>query len=113
MQYGSPTLSTPSSTREQQSMTMNFSTSTPESSSNVPNGYHTEKSLRLNVHSPVITRQAPIPSPSPPPPPLLSQFESTNHMLHYPMMKQIIARPSASPPPPPPPPPPSAPALPV
>jgi len=112
VQYGSPTLSTPSSTREQQSMTMNFSTSTPESSSNVLNGYHTEKSPRLNVHSPVITRQAPIPPP-PPPPPLLSQFESTNHMLHYPMMKQIIARPSASPPPPPPPPPPSASALPV
>jgi len=85
-------------------MTMNFSASTPESSSNAPNGYNTEQSPRLNVHSPAITRQAPIPLP--PPPPLLSQFEPTNHMIQRSMMKQAIARPSASPPPPPPPPPP-------
>jgi hypothetical protein len=75
-----------------------------ESSSNIHNGYKTEQSPRLNVNSPVITRQAPAP------PPLLSQFEPANH---HAMMKQTIARPAASPPPPPPPPPPSAPAFPV
>ena len=118
MQYGSPTLSTPSTAREQQSMTMNFSTGTPESSSNGYNGYNgynghnghnghvTEQSPRLNVHSPAMARHAQIP----PPPPLLSQLEPTNHMLQYPTMRQAIARPTASPPPPPPPPPP-APAL--
>jgi hypothetical protein len=90
-------------------MTMNFSTSTPESTSNPLNGYSTEQSPRLNVHSQFITRQAPIPPP--PPPPLLSQFEPANHMFQHLMMKQNIARPSASPPPPPPPPPPPAPAF--
>jgi WAS family protein 3 len=98
VQYGSPALSSSSSCREQQSMTMNFSsTGTPKSPFN---GHNTEPSPRLNIHSPVITRQAP------PPPPLLSQFESNHHMAHYPPMKHTIARPSASPPPPPPPPPP-------
>jgi hypothetical protein len=107
VQYGSPTLSSSSSIREQQSMTMNFSTSTPESSSNVPNGYNIEQSPRLNIHSPVITRQA----PAPPPPPTLSHFEPSNHISQHPMMKQTVARPSASPPPPPPPPPPPLPPV--
>jgi hypothetical protein len=104
VQYGSPTLSSSSSTREQQSMTKNFSTNTPESPFNAPYVYNTEQSPRLNVHSPVVTRQAP--APPPPPPPSLSQFEPTNHVSQHLLMKQTIARPSASPPPPPPPPPP-------
>jgi len=83
---------------------MNFSsTGTPKSPLN---GHNTEPSPRLNIHSPMITRQAP-----PPPPPLLSQFEPNHNMTHYPPMKQTIARPSGSPPPPPLPPP--APPLPV
>jgi hypothetical protein len=85
-------------------MIMNFSTSTPESSSNATNGYNTEQSPRLNIHSPVIIRQPQVPPP--PPPPLLSQFEPMSRMSQHPMMKQTITRPSASPPPPPPPPPP-------
>ncbi len=77
---------------------MNFSsTGTPKSPLN---GHNTEPSPRLNIHSPMITRQAP-----PPPPPLLSQFESNHDMTRYPPMKQTIARPSTSPPPPPLPPP--------
>jgi hypothetical protein len=85
-------------------MTMNFSnTATPKSPAN---GYTTEQSPRLNIHSPMITRQAP-----PPPPPLLTQFEPNHNMTHYPPMKQTIARPSSSPPPPPLPPP--APPLPL
>ncbi len=87
---------------------MNFSTTgTPISP---PNGYNVEPSPKLNIHSPLITRQAP-----PPPPPLLSQFEPNHNMTQYPPMKQTITRPSASPPPPPPPPPlpPPAPPLPL
>jgi hypothetical protein len=104
VQYGSPTLSTSSSTREQQSMSMNFSNAgTPKSPSN---GYNTEQSPRLNLNSPIITRQAPAPPPPPPPPLMLSQFEPHHNILQYPTLKQMIARPSASPPPPPPPPPP-------
>ncbi|UJR08680.1 hypothetical protein I4U23_012938 [Adineta vaga] len=98
IQYGSPTLSSASSCREQQSMTMNFSSAgTPLSPSN---GHNAEQSPRLNIHSPTITRQAPLPPP--PPPPLLTQFEPNHVMMHYPPMKQMVARPSASPPPPPP-----------
>jgi len=80
-------------------MTMNFSsTGTPKSPLN---GYNTESSPRLNIHSPNVTRQA----PPPPPPLLLSQFEPSHNMTQYPPMKHTIARPAASPPPPPPPPP--------
>ncbi|CAF0999153.1 unnamed protein product [Adineta steineri] len=105
VQYGSPTLSSASSCREQQSMTMNFSSAgTPKSPSN---GYNNEQSPRLNIHSPMITRQA----PPPPPPPLLTQFEPHHNMTHYPPMRQTIARPSSSPPPPPPLPPPAPPVL--
>lgn len=101
VQYGSPTISSSSSSREQQSMTMNFnSTGTPRSPLNGYNHHHAEPSPRLNIHSPVITRQAP---PPPPPPPLLSQFEPNPPVRHN------IARPAASPPPPPPPPPPAPP----
>ncbi|CAF1539060.1 unnamed protein product, partial [Rotaria sordida] len=110
IQYGTPTFSTSSSCREQQSMTMNFNsiTTTPKSPLN---GYNNiEPSPRLNIHSPIITRQAP---PPPPPPPLLSQFEPNQNSIQYSTMKHTIARPSATPPPPPPPPPPPAPPLPV
>ncbi|CAF1118877.1 unnamed protein product [Adineta ricciae] len=101
-QYGSPTLSNSSSIREQPSMMMNFNTSTPESTSHMPNGYNTEPSPRLNAHSSAMNWQNPMP---PPPPPLLSQFEPSNHISHHSMMRQAITRPSTSPPPPPPPPP--------
>ena len=97
VQYGSPTLSSSSSYREQQSMTMNFSSAgTPLSPSN---DYNNEPSPRLDLQSPIITRQAPVPPP-PPPPLQLSHVE----MMHN--GRSTIARPSANPPPPPPPPPP-------
>ncbi|CAF1407997.1 unnamed protein product [Adineta steineri] len=109
VQYGSPTLSSSSSAREQQSITINFSTSTPEASSHAVNGYSTEQSPRLTIHSSAIDRYAPTTPPPPPPPPLLSQFEPTNHMSQHLIMRQTITRPSASPPPPPLPPPPPPP----
>ncbi|CAF4415900.1 unnamed protein product, partial [Adineta steineri] len=111
VQYGSPTLSSSSSAREQQSITINFSTSTPEASSHGLNGYSTEQSPRLTIHSPAINRYAPTTPPPPPPPPLLSQFEPTNHMSQHLIMKQTVTRPSASPPPPPLPPPPPPPPV--
>jgi hypothetical protein len=75
-------------------MTMNFSsTGTPKSPLN---GHNTEPSPRLNIHSPIIIRQAP-------PPP--AQFEPSHNMTQYPPMNHTIARPTASPPPPPSPPP--------
>ena len=102
VQYGSPTLSSVSSCREQQSMTMNFSSAgTPLSPQN---GHNLEQSPRLNVHSPIVTRQAPA---LPPLPPLLTQFEPNYPITHYPQVNQMVARPSTSPPPPPPPLPPS------
>lgn len=100
MQYGSPTFSSISSNREQQSMTMNFSSGTTPKSPPPSNGYNIEPSPRLNINSPIVTRQAP-----PPPPPPLSKFESNYAPNQYPPMKQISSRPSASPPPPPLPPP--------
>lgn len=103
-QYGSPNLSTNSSLREQPSMTMNITTSTPEAAFHTHNGHSIELSPRHHIHSPVHNQHNTIP----PPPPLLSQLEPMNHMLQYPMTRQTITRPTASPPPPPPPPPPSA-----
>ncbi|CAF2478797.1 unnamed protein product [Rotaria sp. Silwood2] len=64
VQYGSPTLSLSSSSscREQQSMTMNFnSIGTPKSPLN---GYHAESSPRLKLRSLIITRQALPPPPA-------------------------------------------------
>lgn len=99
MQYRTPL----SSTYEQQSMTMNFSSSTPESSIHPYNGFNAEQSPRLNVYSHGANQE--LHTPSPPPPLLLSQFEPTNHTLQHSMMRQQISRRSDSPPPPPPPPP--------
>lgn len=87
-------------------MTMHFnSTETPKSPSNGHNNnnFNHESSPRLNLQSPIVTRQAP---PLPPPPPIMSQFEPNANTTPYSPMKQTMTRPPYSPPPPPPPPPP-------
>ena len=85
--YGSPTLPSSSSSRAQQSTTMNFSSAgaprSPLSGYN-NNNNNAEPSPRLNIHSPIVTRQAPS---------LLCQFESNPPVRHN------IARPADSPPP--------------
>lgn len=102
-QYGSPTTSSSSlSNREQPLMAMNFSTSTPDSSPYATNGFNTtEQSSRFNSHSPIFNQQNSG---------FMTQFEPNNHVSQHLMMKQAMARPSASPPPPHPPPPPPPPS---
>ncbi|CAF1350211.1 unnamed protein product [Rotaria magnacalcarata] len=104
VQYGSPISSISSPTREQQLMAMNLNTTTSDSSYNKSNGHHLEESTRFHTHSSMINQRGQ---------PVLSEFEPNNHLSHQMMMKQAMARPSATPPPPPPPPPPSPPAPPL